>query len=161
MNWKRDGIRRGSPQNSGDCSMDPVVGRHRKRAPKRKKWRVEWTWTGNVDELDRIGKMLHERCSQPFATEKQAKQALADWEQGRGIYGAIKTPARGWVAHVIPPRPADSRCRQHGNSRQLLFGQWFCLKCGEKLSEGPALGGGGAMPANNAPAVATAPKDSD
>jgi hypothetical protein len=92
---------------AGSRSVDPPVWRYRKRAPKRKEWRVEWTWIGNPDDLNSLGKMLHKRCSQPFATEKQARQALADWQKGRGIYGAIKTPARGWVARVIPPNAAS------------------------------------------------------
>jgi hypothetical protein len=79
------------------------IGRYRKRAPKRKEWRVEWTWTGNPGELNSIGKMLHSTSSQPYATEKQARQALAGWQKGRGIYGAIRPPARGWVARIIPP----------------------------------------------------------
>jgi len=96
--------------DAGSCSLDPLVGRYRKRAPKRKGWRVEWTWTGNPDELNSIGKMLHFPLSQPYATERQARQALSDWQKGRGIYGPIKTPARGWVARIIPPdRNADPR----------------------------------------------------
>jgi hypothetical protein len=109
MSGKRYESAAGSRENNGGCSLDPLVGRYRKRAPKRKEWRVEWTWIGNPDELNRLGKMLHKRCSQPFATEKQARQALADWQKGRGIYGAIKTPARGWVARVIPPNGKDDR----------------------------------------------------
>lgn len=109
MSRKRYGNERGSKENSGSCSLDPLVGRYRKRAPKRKEWRVEWKWTGNPDELNSIGKMLHSPSSQPYATEKQARQALTDWQKGRGIYGAIKTPARGWVARIIPPNGGDDR----------------------------------------------------
>ena len=94
---------RGFDANSGSCFVDLLVGRYRKRTPKRKEWRVEWKWTGNPDELDRLGKMLHSTSSQPYATERQARQALSDWQKGRGIYGTIKTPARGWVARIIPP----------------------------------------------------------
>jgi hypothetical protein len=94
---------RGSEVNIGRCSLDPAVGQYRKRAPKKKPWVIRWEWTGDRTGMNKLQRMLCESSRQRYATEKQARQALADWQRGRGIYGQVFTPDKGWVAHIISP----------------------------------------------------------
>jgi endonuclease III len=50
----------GSEVNSGSCSLDPVVGQYRKRAPKKKPWVIRWEWTGDRTGMNKLQRMLCE-----------------------------------------------------------------------------------------------------
>jgi hypothetical protein len=77
--------------------------KHHKRAPKRKKWVLRWSWSGNRTGMDKLQLMFHRDFHERYATEGAATQALSDWKRGRGIYGKILKVENGWSAEIISP----------------------------------------------------------